>query len=108
MHMADTTRDLKHRAQTDWAGLPTHVKYAKDDLEAGQVPDATLWSRVSIWNRHLQNLLLIEQLLKKSGHANDQDLINVAKESLDVILVICKYRDRFVDQHVDYEWIVSA
>lgn len=101
------TRDIKRRTQEDWAKFPQHVKYTNRDLEIGRVTNDILWFRISAWIRHIQNLFLIECLLQKSGYANGQGLLDIARENLSMVLVIYRHRDRFLEQHFGAEWIVS-
>lgn len=98
--------DLKQRSQAQYESFPWMVKYETGD-EVGPISDLTVSCRISVRNRYLQNCFLIERLLQKAGYSEGQELLDIARESLAVVLISYNHRDRFVDQHHDFEWIVS-
>ena len=87
--------------------LPSSVVWHLEDVFNLNVIRTTLFCRLLTRLGYLQNLFLIERLLTKDGHANKQDLIDVAKEMLDLTLLIFKHHDRFAGFHGDYEWLVG-
>jgi hypothetical protein len=66
----------------------------------------TLYSRLLTRLEHLQSLFLLERLLTKRDHINSEQLIDISMEMLAITSGIWKYRDRLMELHSDFEWLV--
>lgn len=67
-----------------------------------------LYAKIMLRLEHLQNVFLIERLLKKVGHPDPSDaLLQASVEIVSITSALWTHRDRLCGQHRDFEWIVS-
>ncbi len=62
---------------------------------------------MSTRSKHLQNHFLLERLAIKYGDNDGQELLDIARELLSLILVLYTNLDRFLGRHHNFEWLVS-
>jgi hypothetical protein len=54
----------------------------------------------------LEYKILLERLAHKRGISNGQSMVDCAREMLELTVLIWVQRDRFVEHHHDYDWMV--
>ena len=86
--------------------LPSTLLYRPEDILDRNVPRHLLFGALFVRLGHLQNLFLLERLLVKCGDTSGQDLLDIAKEMLGLIVGIFKHRDCFRGLETDFEWLV--
>jgi hypothetical protein len=70
------------------------------------VSNVDMWSKTGCRLKHLQNLFLIERLAFKFKQTDGQALLDIARETVSLILVIWSQRDRFFMYSYHFEWMV--
>lgn len=65
------------------------------------------WRQINIRLAYLRNHFLLDRLSVKHNQLDTQILLNVAREMLELSVLIWLERDRFVERHKDYDWMVS-
>lgn len=56
---------------------------------------------------YLRIRFLLERLSHERGHASKQNLLEVAKEMVDLVAFLWVHRDRASGRHYDYDYLVS-
>jgi hypothetical protein len=83
------------------------LKYRTGDLFDPDISDLILALKLSCRLKYLQNLFLLERLAIKHGASDGQTLLDIAREMLSLILLLYTNRDRFLEDHQNFEWLVS-
>lgn len=87
--------------------MPSQAIFYLGDESSPTINNDTLWVKICGRLRHLQNRFLLERMAIKHGKKNGQDLLDVSKESMSLVLMIWTHRDRFVGRHYSYDWMVG-
>lgn len=56
----------------------------------------------------LEYRLILERLAHKNGTRNGQSMIDCAREMLEHVVLLWVQRDRFVEKHCDYDWMLMC
>lgn len=56
----------------------------------------------------LEHRLLLERLAHKQGALSGQSMIDCAREMLELTVLLWVQRDRFVEHHHDYDWMLMC
>jgi hypothetical protein len=99
---------LKARLEQEFSEFPEAVKYQPGDSTRLPFSDRVLNIRMYIRTKYLQNHFLLERLAIKHGQADGQALVDIARESLSLTLVLYTNRDQCPNRHHNYEWMVST
>ncbi len=76
--------------------------------ELGEVPDQIFWRRLCLKLIMLEHRLLLERLAYKQGALDGQSMIDCAREMLELTVLLWVQRDRFVEHHHDYDWMLMC
>ena len=52
--------------------------------------------------------MLLEQLSVKKSQINQQPLLDIAREMLELTVYMWVERDRFIDKHYDFDWMIMC
>jgi hypothetical protein len=66
------------------------------------------WTRFTLRLRYLHCGLLLEQLLIRQAQANQQTLLDIAREMLELTVYMWVERDRFLERQYDYDWMIMC
>ena len=58
--------------------------------------------------RYLHCCLLLEQLLIRRAPANQQHMLDIAREMLELTVYMWIERDRFLERQYDYDWMIMC
>lgn len=56
----------------------------------------------------LEHRLILERLAHKQGVQDGQTMIDCAREMLELVVLLWVQRDRFVEKHCDYDWMLMC
>jgi hypothetical protein len=56
----------------------------------------------------LEHRLLLERLAHKQGILDGQSMVDCAREMLELTVLVWVQRDRFVEHHCDYDWMLMC
>lgn len=70
-------------------------------------PGWVVFRKLMICLSYLERRLILERLAEKTGDNNWQTLIDCARELLELTVFVWVQRDKFVEYHHDFDWMVS-
>ncbi|KAL3424538.1 cytochrome P450 [Phlyctema vagabunda] len=94
--------DIKLRNEQTLLQYPSWLHFVKDT----DAPQGVQWTRLGLRFRYLNCCLLLEQISNRRGQGNKQKLLDVAREMLELTVVLWTQRDQFRDQHYDYDFMI--
>ena len=99
--------ELKSRTRDSYAKFPRQLQVSKADLIAcrdGQL----MWRLMMARFDYLRINFLLERLSSEKGGQSKRNLLEVAREILDLTVFLWLERDRATTRKHDYDWIVSV
>ena len=66
------------------------------------------WRRLCLRLITLEHRLLLERLAHKQGALDGQSMVDCAREMLELTVLLWVQRDRFVEHHHDYDWMLMC
>lgn len=100
----DRLLDLKRRSDEAHNSFPQWLHLTKEIPPSNSLQ----WTRLILRLRHLHCSMLMEQLSVKRVHANQQLLLDIAREMLELTVYLWVERDRFIERHYDYDWMIMC
>lgn len=94
------------RIEQTYSSFPHYLKFNKANVSDPDVSDHKLWTRISLRLKMLEHRLLLERLAFKQNVLDGQSMVDCAREMLDLVVLIWVQRDRFIEHHHDYDWIL--
>ncbi|TLD17301.1 uncharacterized protein PgNI_00180 [Pyricularia grisea] len=89
--------------------LPELLNYNHLDIKDSSMSITVLYAKIMLRLEHLQNIFLIERLLKKVGHPDPSDaLLQASVEIVSITSALWTHRDRICGLHRDFEWILIS
>ena len=98
--------ELKSRALDSYSKFPKQLQVSKKDLIACK-DDKLIWQLMMARFDYLRINFLLERLSTERAGASKQKLLEVARETLDLLVFLWLERDRCVNRKHDYDFIVS-
>jgi len=78
-------------------------------VEDSRPKDNSIWWRqINIRLSYLRNHFLLDRLSVKHGQLDSQILLDVAREMLELSVLIWLERDRFIERQQDYDWMLMC
>jgi hypothetical protein len=99
---------LMDKVSSVYASWPSWLKFKLSDLSSPSCSDDTFWRRLCLRLITLEHRILLERLAHKQGTAEGQSMIECATEMLELTVLIWVQRDRFVEHHHDYDWMLMC
>jgi len=78
------------------------------DVSNPDVPDRAIWQRLCQRLGTLEHRLLLERLAFKQNVLDGQSMVDCAREMLELTVLIWVQRDRFIEHHHDYDWMLMC
>ena len=98
-------RALKIKAFETYSKIPQILQVTKESLRLIQ-DDIKMWNLIFIRLGYLRIQFLLERLSAERGGESRQNLVDVAREIVDMIVFLWLERDRYGHCHYDYDYIV--
>jgi hypothetical protein len=98
--------ELKSQTQDSYSKFPKQLQVSKKDLIACKY-DKLIWQLMMARFDYLRINFLLERLSTEKAGASKQKLLEVARETLDLLVFLWLERDRWVNRKHDYDFIVS-
>jgi len=105
---AERIDQLMKRIEDTYNSYPSYYQFRLSDLQNPACSDHTFWKRLCLRLIMLEHRLLLERLAHKQGFLNGQTMVNCAHEMLELTVLIWVQRDRFVEHHHDYDWMLMC
>jgi hypothetical protein len=96
------------RIDQTYASFPASIRWNPSDASSPTVSDDVFWKRLNIRLIRLEHQLLLERLAYKQGLYDGQSMVDCAREMLELTVLIWVQRDRFVEHHHDYDWMLMC
>ncbi len=96
------------RIQNTYASLPSFYHFRLSDLGSPDCTDRIFWRRLCLRLIMLEHRLLLERLAHKEGVLDGQSMVDCAREMLELTVLLWVQRDRFVEHHHDYDWMLMC
>lgn len=96
------------RAEQTYDQFPAFLKWNIEDIISPAISGKVLFPRLLLRLAYLEIRLTMERLAHKRGILDGQSLVDCAQEMLDLTVFIWVQRDRFVEHHHDYDWILMC
>ncbi|KAG4024977.1 hypothetical protein MFRU_076g00240 [Monilinia fructicola] len=100
--------DLLTRLQQTYDNFPHFTHYHSSDASSPSISDGMLWRRICLRLTYLEQRLTLERLAHKSLLLSGQSMISCALEMLQLTVLFWVQRDRFVEHHHDYDWMLMC
>lgn len=100
--------DLLARLQETYDGFPCYTHYRPNDVYSPSISDSVLWRRIGLRLSYLEQRLTLERLAHKSLLLSGQSMVSCALEMLQLTVLFWVQRDRFVEHHHDYDWMLMC
>ncbi|KUJ12384.1 uncharacterized protein LY89DRAFT_738173 [Mollisia scopiformis] len=100
--------DLMARIEQTYDSFPDYLKFKLADVSNPEIPDRKLWTRLTLRLMMLEHRLLIERLAFKQNILDGQSMVDCAREMLDLSVLIWVQRDRFIEHHHNYDWMLMC
>ncbi|KAB8301391.1 hypothetical protein EYC80_003265 [Monilinia laxa] len=104
----DRITDLLTRLQQTYDNFPRFTHYHSSDASSPSISDGMLWRRICLRLTYLEQRLTLERLAHKSLLLSGQSMISCALEMLQLTVLFWVQRDRFVEHHHDYDWMLMC
>ncbi|KAF8859114.1 hypothetical protein BDZ45DRAFT_590253, partial [Acephala macrosclerotiorum] len=102
----DKIKYLMNKLAAVYDNWPAYLHFKLSEL--GEVPDHMFWRRLCLKLIMLEHRLLLERLAHKQGALDGQSMIDCAREMLELTVLLWVQRDRFVEHHHDYDWMLMC
>ncbi|TAQ91053.1 hypothetical protein B7494_g587 [Chlorociboria aeruginascens] len=102
----DRIQSLLDRINNTYDSFPSFTKFHPSDPSDPAVSDAILAKRISLRLRFLERRLPLERLAYKHSNAAGQNMIDCAREMLELTVLLWVQRDKFTEHHHDYDWLI--
>ncbi|CCD55295.1 similar to transcription factor Cys6 [Botrytis cinerea T4] len=99
---------LLARVQETYDGFPFYTHYQPSNVYSPSISDDVLWRRIGLRLTYLEHRLTLERLAHKSLLLSGQSMISCALEMLQLTVLFWVQRDRFVEHHHDYDWMLMC
>ena len=96
------------RVEQTYNSFPHYLKFNMADVSNPEVSDPKLWMRVSLRLIILEHRLLLERFAFKQNILDGQSMVDCAREMLELTVLLWVQRDRFIEHHHDYDWILMS
>lgn len=103
----DRLKYLIDRLDQTYSSFPSFIRWNSDLLHS-DIDDEEFFTRLVLRLSPLEYKLLLERLAYKQGLSNGQSMVDCAREMLELIVLIWVQRDRFVEHHSDYDWMLMC
>ncbi|ESZ99122.1 hypothetical protein SBOR_0532 [Sclerotinia borealis F-4128] len=100
--------DLLARLQQTYDSFPSCTHYHPSNANSPSISDGMLWRRICLRLAYLEQRLTLERLAHKSLLLSGQSMISCALEMLQLTVLFWVQRDRFVEHHHDYDWMLMC
>lgn len=87
---------------------PSFLQFKLSDLSSPHCPDIIFFRRLCLRLKTLEMRLLLERLAHKHGILSGQSMVDCAREMLELTVLLWVQRDRFVESHHDYDWMLMC
>ncbi|KAF4635056.1 hypothetical protein G7Y89_g3055 [Cudoniella acicularis] len=104
----DRIRYLLNRLQQTYNNFPAFLHFQSADPCGKNSPDKSFWTTLCLRLQFLEHRLLLERLAHKQGVFDGQSMIDCAREMLELTVLIWVQRDRFVEYHHDFDWMLMC
>jgi hypothetical protein len=104
----DYHRHLMSKLENVYATFPSFLHFRLSELGSPEVPDVIFWRRLCLRLIMLEHRLLLERLAHKQSALSGQSMIDCAREMLELTVLLWVQRDRFVEHHHDYDWMLMC
>ena len=94
------------RLEATYASFPECIKLNLHGLDPG--PDWAWIYRLCLRLDVLEYRLILERIAHKNGYRNGQSMVDCAREMLEHVVLLWVQRDRFVEKHCDYDWMLMC
>jgi hypothetical protein len=105
-HLTVERRALKAKAFETYSQIPQIMQITKESLKRC-IDDVKMWKMMFMRLDYLRMNFLLERLSAERGGESRQNLVDVAREILDMIVFLWLERDRSGHRHYDYDYVVS-
>lgn len=103
-----TIRDLKAKTKETYKSFPKSIHWNLSDVKNPEVESTTVMYRLFARLDYLKNIFLLDRLLLKRGHCLDRGLVAVSFDIVSMVLLLWTDRERFIEEKMDFEWLVCA
>lgn len=96
------------RIETTYDSFPEYLEFHMSDVSNPEVSDVKVWMRLCLRLMMLEHRLLLERLAFKQNILDGQSMVDCAREMLELTVLIWVQRDRFIEHHHDYDWMLMC
>ena len=97
-----------NRIEQTYDSFPNYLTFNMADVSDLDVPDVKVWMRLILRLMMLEHRLLLERLAFKQNILDGQSMVDCAREMLELTVLIWVQRDRFIEHHHDYDWMLMC
>jgi len=96
------------RIENTYNAFPDFLKFHMADVSNPEISDFKVWLRLCGRLMMLEHRLLLERLAFKQNILDGQSMVDCAREMLELTVLIWVQRDRFIEHHHDYDWMLMC
>jgi len=96
------------RIEQTFNSFPNFLKFNMADVSNPDVSDSKVWHHLCLRLMMLEHRLLLERLAFKQDILDGQSMVDCAREMLELTVLIWVQRDRFIEHHHDYDWMLMC
>jgi len=97
---------LRERCKNIYSTLPSVLVHQLEDYAGPEKPMLENFARYNLRLEYLHNLLLLEQLISKHEQSSSQELFDISREMLSLVLLFWNQRERFIKVSMGVSWMI--
>lgn len=101
-----SSRRLRERCKNIYSTLPSVLIHRLEDYAHSEKPMSENFAKYNVRLEYLHSLFLLEQLICKHEQSSGQELFDIAREMLSLVLLFWNQRDRFIEVSMGVSWMV--
>lgn len=96
------------RTEQTYDSFPHYLKFNMADVSNPEVSDHKVWMRLCLRLMMLEHRLVLERFAFKHNILDGQTMVDCAREMLELTVLIWVQRDRFIEHHHDFDWMLMC
>ncbi|TVY65620.1 hypothetical protein LSUE1_G008261 [Lachnellula suecica] len=104
----EKTKTIMARLRKAYNAFPPWLHFSLAEPAGGKRGDFAFWRTLCTRTSYLEHQLLLERIAFKQGWLSGQSMVDCATEMLELTVLIWVQRDRFVEHHHDFDWMLMV
>jgi len=97
---------LRERCKNIYSTLPSVLVHRLEDYACPEKPMSEIFAKYNLRLEYLHSLFLIEQIMGRYEQSSGQELLDISREMLSLVLLFWNQRERFLGANMGVSWMI--